>query len=178
MDSTPESLHVEFVRYNTWANLRLLDVCQALTEDQLHTAAPGTYGTIYDTLVHTIRAEGLYYRLLTDQRISPAFNWDDHKPSLAELRDYAIEIGDRMLALVTTMTPDSEAVDEWQDGETKHQAVYKGITMLIQLVNHGVEHRTNVTTIMSQLGLTTPEVDGWGYLWGNTDRLVKRHTQS
>ncbi len=40
-----------------------------------------------------------------------------------------------------------------------------------QIVNHGVEHRTNITTILGALGVALPEVDGWSYMWANRDRL-------
>ena len=41
--------------------------------------------------------------------------------------------------------------------------------LFIQVINHGIEHRTNVTTILSGLGLTAPEVDGWGYLFAHPE---------
>ncbi len=39
------------------------------------------------------------------------------------------------------------------------------VLLFIQVINHGIEHRTNITTILSGLGLPAPEVDGWGYIW-------------
>jgi len=30
---------------------------------------------------------------------------------------------------------------------------YKAVALLIQAVNHGVEHRTNITTILAQQGI-------------------------
>lgn len=55
---------VEFFNHNTWANLRLLAACAALTEAQLDVVLPGTYGSIRNTLVHLIGAEERYLRLL------------------------------------------------------------------------------------------------------------------
>jgi uncharacterized damage-inducible protein DinB len=43
--------------------------------------------------------------------------------------------------------------------------------LFIQVINHGIEHRTNITTILSSLGLPAPEVDGWGYLWAHPDQF-------
>jgi hypothetical protein len=42
---------------------------------------------------------------------------------------------------------------------------------LIQVLDHGVEHRTNITTIMAQYGIKTPEIDGWEYMRLNPDRM-------
>lgn len=35
---------VELYRHNTWANLRLLGVCQGLSDEQLDFRIEGTYG--------------------------------------------------------------------------------------------------------------------------------------
>jgi len=40
-----------------------------------------------------------------------------------------------------------------------------------QIMNHGVEHRTNITTILNQGLQTPPDVDGWGYLAALPDRF-------
>jgi uncharacterized damage-inducible protein DinB len=34
---------------------------------------------------------------------------------------------------------------------------------LLQAVNHGTEHRSQVATILTQLGVVPPEMDGWTY---------------
>jgi uncharacterized damage-inducible protein DinB len=44
-------------------------------------------------------------------------------------------------------------------------------TVFIQIISHGIEHRTNITTVLN-LGLQTPpQVDGWGYLESHADRF-------
>ena len=51
---------------------------------------------------------------------------------------------------------------------------YEALAVFIQIVNHGIEHRTNITTILSHEQQTRPDVDGWGYLWTHTDRFDLR----
>ena len=48
--------------HNTWANLKLLDFCEALGDEQLDTSATGTYGSVRDTLHHIVGAEVGYVR--------------------------------------------------------------------------------------------------------------------
>ena len=49
------SLLVTLYEHNTWANLRLLDFCAGLSDEQLDASAPGTFGRACDTLVHIVR---------------------------------------------------------------------------------------------------------------------------
>ena len=41
-----------FFNHHLWANLRLLERCVELSDEQLATTAVGTYGSIRDTLEH------------------------------------------------------------------------------------------------------------------------------
>jgi uncharacterized damage-inducible protein DinB len=34
---------------------------------------------------------------------------------------------------------------------------------LLQAVNHGTEHRSQIATVLTQLGVEPPEMDGWAY---------------
>jgi uncharacterized damage-inducible protein DinB len=156
----------EFLHYNRWANLALLDACLALTPEQFASSTPGAYGSIYDTLRHIIRAETFYYRLVTGIRLEPPFSWDD-RPALEEIRPYAEQVSSALLEAADQMVR-AEPVVEEVEGEIYR---YKSMTLLIQTVNHGVEHRTNITTILAQLGIEPPEIDGWAYMMAHPDRL-------
>src|SRR5258708_34368069 len=50
----------DFFKYNLWANLRLLDTCEQLTDAQLDAVFPGTSGSIRVTLKHMLGAEEGY----------------------------------------------------------------------------------------------------------------------
>src|SRR2546428_261915 len=159
---------VEFIHYNNWANRQVLAACQALSEDQLAASAPGAFGTVRDTLAHIIRAEASYAGRLTGTRPQPSFSWED-KPSLAELALFATQVGDALVDAVTRSQPTDFVQQKARtEGEITR---YRAIALWIQIINHGVEHRTNITTILTQQGLTPPEVDGWNYLMSNIDRL-------
>ncbi len=53
--------------------------------------------------------------------------------------------------------------DEWEGTVNRYHAM----ALYIQIVNDGVEHLTKITRILSQEGLTPPEVDGCAYLKSN-----------
>lgn len=37
--------------------------------------------------------------------------------------------------------------------------------LLLQAINHGTEHRSQIATILTQLGVEAPEMDGWTYFF-------------
>ena len=38
---------------------------------------------------------------------------------------------------------------------------------LLQAINHGTEHRSQVATILTQLGIEPPDTDGWAYFFAS-----------
>jgi len=171
MEHHPESTLVELIRYNNWANAQILSACRKLTADQLTASTPGTYGPIIATLWHTILAEADYIGRLTGSRPQPPASWeDDHSldnpAAIAETEAFTL------LDTIQRFPPDY-MVHEEEDG---NKLDYKAQTLFIQIINHGIEHRTNVTTIMSGLGLPVPEVDGWGYLFVHPEMFEMKET--
>ncbi len=167
MDTQPETTLIELIRYNNWANAQALAACQKLTADQLTAAVPGTYGTIRDTLEHIIEAEADYVGRMTGERPQPSFKWKN-QPALAELAAFAGQVASALLDAVQRIPP-THLVHEEEGGETLD---YQARHLFMQAINHGIEHRTNITTILSALGLASPQVDGWGYLFSHPDRFA------
>jgi uncharacterized damage-inducible protein DinB len=166
METLPETTLAEFIRYNNWANQQLMKACQKLSEEQLAATLPGSYGTIRDTLEHIIQGEEFYVELLTGHRPQPPFRWDA-KPGVAEMRDYATQVGNALVQAIHHIRP-RDRVHEEEQGNTYY---YQALAVFIQIINHGVEHRTNITTILSAEQLAPPAVDGWGYLSAHLERF-------
>ena len=155
MDTQPETTLVELIRYNNWANAQVLLACQQLTPHQLAATAPGTYGTIYATLEHIIRAEAAYMGRLTGVRPQPSFKWED-QPALAEISAFADQVADALLDTVQRIPP-THLVHEEEDGKFID---YIARHLFIQVIDHGIEHRTNITTILSSSRSPRPR-SGW-----------------
>jgi uncharacterized damage-inducible protein DinB len=166
MENQPESILVELIHYNNWANAQVFAACQELSEEQLAASAPGVYGSIHRTLGHMIAAEADYVGRLTGTRLEPPFRWED-KPALPEISAFSKQVAVALLEAIQR-TPPKHIVHEEENGFTID---YQARVLFIQVINHGVEHRTNVTTILSGLGLPAPEVDGWGYLFSHPDQF-------
>ena len=150
---------VEFIRYNNWANQQVLAACQALTDEQMAGAMPGAYGTIRATLEHIIRAEARYASRFTGDYLEPPFKWED-RPSVEQIGAYGAQIGAQLLDIAARYGPNHLIRQEWDNQPVQYQAM----ALFIQIVNHGIEHRTNITTFLNSLGLPVPEIDNWGYM--------------
>jgi uncharacterized damage-inducible protein DinB len=166
MGTNFESTFLEFILYNNWANQQVLQACQKLSEEQLAAVIPGAYGTIRDTLEHIIRSEGYYLTLLTGSRPQPLFIWGTW-PGFTEMAAYAAHIGNALVDMAQHTLPTGQVAVEYQ-GKILH---YQALAVFIQIINHGIEHRTNITTILNQGLQSPPDVDGWGYLSAHPDRF-------
>jgi uncharacterized damage-inducible protein DinB len=149
----------EMLGHNAWANRRLLDVCSGLTEEQLDATAEGTFGSIRDTLVHVVEAEEHYLFRLTEERAHPPIQ-DGQWPGFPELRQRSASNAERFSRLVGEEDP--ERVVRWttRDGDDATMPV---ALFLVQTIHHGNEHRSQIATLLTRLGIEPPELSGWLY---------------
>ncbi len=140
--------------HNAWANLVLIEACRELTPDQLAAAVEGTYGALGDTLAHLVSAETFYVELLTDWGPPERWHRGDPFPGIEALVQRARETGPRLLAVAQSIEPDEPI--ERDPGELIPASV-----ILVQAINHATEHRAQIATILTQLGIEPPAIDGW-----------------
>ena len=142
--------------HHIWATLRVLDACAPLSEDQLASAVPGTFGSILDTLRHTVGADCSYLELLSGGKVAPV---DEESMDLAALRAAIEANGPVWQAVLAGATdPDARITRHRDDGSTATAPL--GIR-LAQVVHHGTDHRSQVCTALTALGITPPEIDAW-----------------
>ena len=153
-----DPLLAEAFRYNKWANLHLLDVCAALTDEQLQLTAPGTYGTIASTFFHLLAAEQRYLKRLGggEPQISER---DGVFPGIASLREHAVWSGDQLIQVAPRVSPDEAHETKFSDGLFN---LHSGV-VVIQALHHGNDHRTHICTILGHNGLTYGDMDVWAY---------------
>jgi uncharacterized damage-inducible protein DinB len=147
-------------RYNLWANLRLLDACARLSDAQLDApAATGTFGSVRETLMHVFTAEEGYARhyQFTGPAPTPRLAEVSTFPGFDDLRRRAQSSGEELIAV-------AERGDLGRilslDAGTYQAPV---IIVLIQALNHGIDHRSQIATLLSQQGVAFPDLDGWAY---------------
>jgi hypothetical protein len=147
----------EAFRYNRWANLRLMDACANLSADQLQLAAPGTYGTIRDTLQHLAAAEQRYVMQLGGGKAE--LGERDEFPGIARLGELVSRTGDELLAIAERMRPGATFERDFRGQPTQVASP----VVAIQALHHGNDHRTHVCTILGQNEIEVPAIDVWAF---------------
>lgn len=151
---------VMLFKHNLWANLRLLDACAGLDEEILNAGAPGTFGKVGDTLDHIVGSEsGYFYRLNTGQP-KPSGVPNEVFPGIEELRERARRSGEGLIEVAGRFQPGEVFRVNWKDGNVYDipAEVY-----LAQVITHATEHRSQVMTILTQLGIEPPDLSVWAY---------------
>jgi len=144
--------------HHVWATVRLIDACLALPREQLATSVPGTYGSILETLRHLVGADASYLSVLTGGR---APEIDEAGMDLAQLRSAMVANGPAWASLVAQdLDPDADVVRHRDDGIDSHAPL--GIR-LAQALHHGTDHRSQVCTALTTLGVEPPTIDAWDF---------------
>lgn len=142
--------------HHVWATKRVLDACANLTSEQLAAPSPGTYGPIIDTLRHIVQADSYYLSIFTDKRV--ALLDEDNKLSIGEMKALMDTYSDKYgVLLARDLDPDEDVRSDGGAFSAK-----MGIR-LAQVVHHGSDHRSQVCTALTGLGLTPPDIDLWAY---------------
>jgi uncharacterized damage-inducible protein DinB len=150
----------EFFRHNAMMNRRLIEACWQLQPDLLEATATGTYGSTGATLVHIANAQvGYAARLLDTER--PESHPEDPFPGFEVVAE-RLALGDAQLEEAATRERQDRKVRV--TGDDAPGTWWMPVSLyLLQAVNHGTEHRSQVATILTQLGVEPQEMDGWTF---------------
>lgn len=151
-----ENFLEKIFEHNNWANLQIIQVCLALSDEQLDAEPQSAMkGSIRLTLQHLVAAQHSYLRTLT---LPLELRREAFTVEFNELQESAQKSGDGLLALARgeqkPLTPqlqtrDGHLADPW--------------VLMVQIINHATEHREQIKSMLSSLGVTPPDIDGWDY---------------
>jgi uncharacterized damage-inducible protein DinB len=151
------SLLDDAMAHHLWATDVLIDACAELPPEALSTHAPGTYGSILDTLRHLVASDCFY---LTFFRDGPPRVDEDAQPGLDQLRSVMAANGRDWMELLSTGPSGEADTVEQGDGWTFHAPT--GFR-LAQVVHHGTDHRSQICTALTSLGVEPPVIDLWAF---------------
>ena len=141
--------------HNNWANMQILQACCALSHEQLDSEPQSaTKGSIRSTLTHLVGSQRGYLALLTlpvDERPRTPL-------AFTELQEALTMSGEGLLSLVR------DKLDTLPDRLQSTDSYYvEPWVVLLQVINHATEHREQIKSMLSALGVTPPDIDGWDY---------------
>jgi uncharacterized damage-inducible protein DinB len=149
------------IRHNSWATERLLEFLAELPPEQMTKEAEGTYGSILDTMRHLVGAEGRYRGRLAGQ----VPEWNDRLEKVEGVAELLPMTRDNAAFWEDFLSQpfDPARVIHGTDSDGRTFDVDAGM-LVAQSLNHGNEHRSQVFTILTILGVEPPDLDGWS--WG------------
>ncbi|HKW79002.1 MAG TPA: DinB family protein [Candidatus Limnocylindria bacterium] len=147
----------DFLRYDRWATLALIDGCSGLTDEQLDAHAPGASGSVREVFVHVVGGMQTSALRTKGRQHEGELHRESTWPGFAALREIAARTGDELVAIAESLDDQAE-VDLRYRGKTYR---YPTRQFLVHAVEHGVEHRTEIKVSLAQLGVATPDLDGW-----------------
>lgn len=142
----------QYAAYNIWANQRILDCINNLSDDQIDREIASSFSSIKKTVLHMWDAESIWWqRLKLSEKIS-RFS-EEFTGSFAEL----------VKKLDQQSTEWKDWVDNATDVQLQHVFAYQNTKkeqfkqpvyeMLLHLFNHGTYHRGQLVTMLRQLGV-------------------------
>ena len=147
----------DFFNYNLWANRLLLDACEQLSDAQLDTTMIGIYGSVRETLMHLFSAEEGYARSLTGTSPSPLLKELASFPGFDVLRQRAESSGETLAKAAEQR--DLDRVLHLDGGTYDAPA----IIVVMQAIQHAIDHRSQIATLLSQLNIELPDLSAWSY---------------
>ncbi|HEX6843941.1 MAG TPA: DinB family protein [Actinomycetota bacterium] len=153
--------------HHVWATLRVIDACLALEPAQLETSVPGTYGSIIDTARHLVGADASYLFVNSGGRTSPI---DEDAMDLAALRAQMETHGDAWASVLAGDHDPGEVLVRHRDDGSSTEAPRS--IRLAQALHHGTDHRSQICTALTALGVEPPAIDVWDYAAAD-DRLAE-----
>jgi uncharacterized damage-inducible protein DinB len=146
--------------HHVWATLVVLDLLAPLTEEQLATTVPGTYGTILDTARHLVGADRWYLFTLTKGAVAEI---EESTLDVAGLRATMEPDGRHWQALLES-EPDPDEILTFQRNDGSKTHATWGVR-LAQAIDHGTDHRSQLCTGLTAFGIEPPEMDVWAWGW-------------
>ena len=151
-----ENILEKLFEHNNWANLQIIRACSVLSDEQLD-AQPqsATLGSIRLTLSHLAASQQGYLSLLT----LPVEERQFIPPEFAELQESVRISGEGLLSLAR----DESSRSLKNQLQTRDGYYVEPWVIMLQAINHATEHREQICSMLTALGVTPPDLDGWAY---------------
>ena len=144
--------------YNAWTNDKVFAVCREVDQARLDEDAPGTFGSIAETLKHMAQVEMVYFLMLRDQPLPASQEARDEffAHDLTWFAETLAHVGQGYVELLASASDDffdQPLHVPWFDfALTKHDG-------LLQVLSPSPQHRAQVFSVLGQRGVEVPNLD-------------------
>jgi uncharacterized damage-inducible protein DinB len=148
----------ELLRYNTWANARLLDAVAGLDSSQFTRDLGGSFPSVQATLTHVLWAEWLWLERWQDRSPMEVFAPEDF-PSVSDLRARWKEVQAGQEAFMAVLSAEQlRRVGRYTNrkGEVWQYLLWHQVH---HLFNHSTYHRGQATNMLRLLDAQPPTTD-------------------
>jgi uncharacterized damage-inducible protein DinB len=144
--------------YGYWANRKLITALRQLTPEQFTRSVGGSYGSIRNTLVHTLSAEWGWLARCGGPARGPRLNASDY-PTLESIIETWTIVEGRMREFLSALKDEdlarpAEYIND--DGEKLSLPIGE---LMQHAANHGVHHRGQVALMLRMLGYSPGNFD-------------------
>lgn len=145
----------DLYRFNSWANGRILKLCEGLTDEQLDQPREIGFGSLRATLFHILAAEEIWLERWEGIPWRP-FPTDPQGMSVAGIEGKLQGVAERRAVLI-----DAERATRWQREVTyfdssRHPHTRRLFDLLVHVANHGIHHRAQALQYLKLFGRTIP----------------------
>ena len=145
--------------YGYWANRKLMPVLGSLTPEQFTQSVAGSYGSVRNTLVHTMSAEWGWIDRCGGHKRGPALNAEDY-PTLASIADTWRVVEEHARAFLASLSDaDLTRTVEFKLPQSDQAHVMRIGDLLQHSCNHAVHHRGQVALLVRTLGFVPGNFD-------------------
>lgn len=144
------------LRYNDWANDKILNCAERVSSEQLAAENDFGWGSLRGALVHLMDAEYAWRALLKDGDHIKWLQPEDF-PDVAAIRQrWAIERAAFWRYFDSLSAEDLSGVISYQGDETRHRVLWH---CLAHVVNHGTQHRAECAALLTGFGQSPGNLD-------------------
>lgn len=153
----------ELADYHIWANNRVWDCVMALAEAQFYEPLSYSVGSIHNQVVHTMSAEWIWLARLKGEMPTAMLRPQDY-PTRADVWNYWQAISQELRAHIQQQ-PEATFYDAFAYRMTNgNTGQHRRGQILLQVFNHGTDHRAQILAMIHTLGGPTIEQDYLFYL--------------
>jgi uncharacterized damage-inducible protein DinB len=144
----------QFAAYNYWANMRITDAVNNLTDEQLHREITSSFSSIYKTLLHLWDVEDIWWQRM---KLTERTEWQSttFTGSVVELSK-SLVLQSKLWKEWIDLATEEALNSEFNYTNRKNNNFTQPISeMLAHLFNHQSYHRGQLVTMLRQVGYTS-----------------------